>query len=221
MRKERRMYNPKLSKDINLVVGYICPILVILYCTYFIIIGQSIYAIAQIPFTSNYVHSYSMILFAIAFILYQRQMKHIPVVARTVVTFLIVAIHSYFGGFLWDFNNLAVNGVWNIMFLMDLTVLVWFYWIILILNKHYLILKKKLSTSDKLRTMGLLFLQGFGYLALWYNGFWTHFGAIGYYNYDPNANVYWLFMRTTTFFLFYYLIEKGTEENYNVEPPRF
>ncbi len=215
------MNNPKLSKNINVIVTWVIPILIIIYCTIPILQTKSIYAVSQIPFTINYVHSYSMILFSIAFMMYQRVLKHIPIITRIVASFLIVAIHSYFGGFLWDFNNFAINGVWNIMFITDVTVIVWFYWILLILNKHYPILKKKLSISDKLKTVGLLLLQGIGYLALWINGFWTHFAVGSSYNYDPNANVFWLFMRTTTFFLFYYLVEHGKEENYKIESPRF
>jgi hypothetical protein len=142
-------------------------------------------------------------------------------VTRIIVSFLLIAFHGYFGGFIWDANNLIVNGVYNVMILIDLTVVVWFYVCLVYLNKKYLIFKKQPTTSDKAYTFVLFMAQCSGYVLLYLSGFWNYFAIGAVINIpDPNANLNWLFMRITTFFLLYFLLERGKEENYSLEAPK-
>ena len=213
--------NKNISKNINLLVTYIIPITVILYAIYFMIINGTIYAIAQVPYTHEYVHSFSLICFMLSFIVFQRAMKHLPIFARIITSLLLIAIHGYFGGFIWDANNFIVNGVYNVMIFIDLTILVWFYFFILHLNKKYSILKKSLSPIDITGTVILFAMQTFGYILLYMHGFWRYFSLGAVIDIpDPNANIFWLFMRISTFFMFYFFLERGKEENYSLEAPK-
>lgn len=204
------------------ILTYVIPVSIIFYAIYFMIINGSIYAISQIPFTHEYVHSFSLICFVGSYVLFQRILKHIPIVARTMISFVLIAFHGYFGGFIWDFNNLIVNGVYNVMILIDVTVAIWLIASLIYLNKKYLIFKKSPTGLDIMYTFILFIAQSYGYVLLYMSGFWRYF-AIGYIPYtgDPNANLNWLFMRITTFFLLYFLLERGKEENYSLEAPRF
>jgi hypothetical protein len=214
--------NNNISKYLNIIVSYVIPISVILYSIYFMILNGSIYAIAPVPYTHEYVHSFSLSCFMLSFIVFQRAMKHIPIVMRIIVSILLISIHGYFGGFLWDANNLIVNGIYNIMIFIDITIVVWFCFFILHLNKKYPILKKHPSNKDIIGTTILFIMQSLGYILLYINGFWRYFsiGAIIDIP-DPNANIFWLFMRISSFFLFYFFLEKGQTENYSMEAPRF
>jgi len=210
-----------LYKHLNNLITYIIPFGVIAYAIYYIIINGSIYAIAQVPYTHEYVHSFSLICFVASFVLFQRALKHIPFTARTILSFLLIAIHGYFGGFIWDFNNFVVNGIYNVMIFIDLTIIIWFYFFILHLNKKYPILKKKLSTKDTIFTAILFAMQTIGYALLYMNGFWRYFSIGAVIDIpDPNANIFWLFMRISTFFMFYFFLEREKEESYSLEAPK-
>lgn len=210
-----------LYKHLNNILTYFIPFGVIAYAIYNIIIKGDIYAIAQVPFTHEYVHSFSLICFVSSYVLFMKTLKHIPLVTKTIISFILIAFHGYFGGFIWDLNNLIVNHVYNVMLLIDVTVVVWLGVCILYLNKKYLILKKTPTTNDKIATGILLLAQCSGYVLLYINGFWRYFaiGAVIDIS-DPNANLNWLFMRITTFFLLYFLLERGKEENTSLEAPR-
>lgn len=210
-----------LYKHLNNILTYFIPFGVIAYAIYNIIIKGDIYAIAQVPFTHEYVHSFSLICFVSSYVLFMKTLKHIPLVTKTIISFILIAFHGYFGGFIWDFNNLIVNKVYNIMILIDITVCVWFLVCILYLNKKNLILKKNPTSRDKLYTIALFLAQSYGYILLYISGFWRYFaiGAVIDIS-DPNANLNWLFMRITTFFLLYFLLERGKEENTSLEAPK-
>jgi len=210
-----------LYKHLNNLLTYFIPFGVILYAIYNIIINGTIYAIARVPFTQEYVHSFSLICFVTSYIVFMKVLIHIPIVARTIISFLLIAFHGYFGGFVWDFNNLIVNKIYNVMILIDVTVCVWIFVCLLYLNKKYLILKKNPSINDKIYTGALFLAQSYGYVLLYISGFWRYFAIGAVIDIpDPNANLNWLFMRITTFFLLYFLLERGKEENTSLEAPK-
>jgi hypothetical protein len=214
----------KLGKSIYYISSFIVPLSIVIYCLSFIVKDNSIFAIARIPFTDNYVHSYSMILFTLSFILYQTTLKHIPIVSRFIISFALIAVHSFFGGFLWDLNNIYFNSEGYLMFLIDICGIVWLITILLSMNRHYPIFRKKLNISS-FALLSILFLfQFIGFYGLYVTDFW---GKLDLYNQgigivDPNANPFWIIMRLSSFYLFYpLLVNYRKDESNEVEPPRF
>jgi len=179
--------------------------------------------VARIPFTNNYVHSFSMILFTTSFILFQLTLKHIPIITRFIVSFSLISLHSYIGGFLWDLNNMYFNSEGHLMFLINLCVMVWLSFILLTLSKHYSVFNRNINKSRVSLLFVLFLFQFIGFYGLYITNFW---GKLDLYNQgvgsDPNMNPFWVIMRLSSFFLLYPLLVNNREDESNeIEPPRF
>jgi hypothetical protein len=185
---------------------------------------MNIYAIARIPFTTNYVHSFSMILFTASFMLFQITLRHIPIIARFIISFTLIALHSYIGGFLWDLNNMFFNSEGYLMFLINICAIVWLATVLLTMRRHYPIFKKKLNKNDITFLFVLFLFQIIGFYGLYITGFWTKLDLYnqGIGTIDPNVNPFWIIMRLSSFFLLYPLLVNNREDESNeIEPPRF
>jgi hypothetical protein len=202
---------------------YIIPLLIIIYCLSSIIINKNIFAIARIPATNNYVHSFSMILFVMSFMLFQFTLKHIPIVARFIISLSFSALHSFIGGFLWDLNNIYFNSEGQLMFLIDICLIVWSVTILLSMSKHYSIFKKTLNKKNYSFLFVLFMFQVVGFYGLYLSGFWVKLDLYNQgFGTDPNVNPFWVLMRLTSFFLLYpLLVNTRKDESNEIEPPRF
>ena len=212
-----------LGKILYISSTFIVPLSIIVYCLLPIIASMNVYAVARIPFTDNYVHSFSMILFTASFILFQVTLKHIPIIARFIISFALIALHSYIGGFLWDMNNMFFNSEGHLMLLINICAMVWLLTILLFMNRHYSIFKKNMTKSGASLLFVLFLFQFIGFYGLYITDFW---GKLDLYNQgfgsDPNMNPFWVIMRLSSFFLLYPLIVNDSKDESNeIEPPRF
>jgi len=213
-----------LGKLLSFLSTFLVPLFIAIYCLIPIVDNMNIYAIARIPFTNNYVHSFSMILFTISFMLFQITLSHIPIIARFIVSFTLIALHSYIGGFLWDLNNMFFNSEGHLMFLINICAIVWLATILLTMRRHYPIFKKELNKNDFSFLFVLFLFQIIGFYGLYITGFWVKLDLYnqGIGTVDPNANPFWILMRLSSFFLLYPLLVITNEDESNeIEPPRF
>lgn len=211
------------GKLMHYTTTYIGPLLIIIYCLYFIISERNFFAVAHIPLTSNTVHSYSMILFALSFMVFQITLKHIPIVARFIISFALISLHGYIYNFLWDINNIFFNSEGYLMSVIDICAMLWLSTILLTMRRHYPIFKPKLNKADISFLFTLFLFQIIGFYGLYITGFWIDMNL---YNHvggsDPNMNPFWVISKLSVFFLLYPLLVNNREDESNeIEPPRF